>query len=180
MTKNARISLVLGTCMCLVPTLVGLLLWNRLPQTMAIHWGVNMQPNGWASRPVVVFALPLLMAALNAGLLVTNEHGLANVRTPKVAAILYWIIPVLTVSMMALTFAYAFDERINVGRFVLLVVGILFVVIGNYTPKMSYETARTIHHPAPRDEASWRRTARISGIVLVLLGFASLILAFFV
>lgn len=180
MNKLARRSLFLGTCMCLVPTLVGLVLWSRLPDTMAIHWGLDMQPNGWAPKPVVVFALPLLMAAINAFLIVMSERGMTNIQSPKLAAVLYWTGPVICVSMMGLTFAYAFDASINVGRFVLLVLGILFVVMGNYTPKMSYETARNIHHPAPRDEASWRRTARISGLALVLGGFVCLVLAFFV
>lgn len=180
MTKNARVSLALGTGMCLVPTLVGLALWNRLPQTMAIHWGLDMQPNGWAAKPFVVFALPLLMVALNAFCVVVTDRATANATPPKVLAVLHWIVPALCVSVMALTYAYAFDASVNIGRFVLLILGILFVVMGNYTPKMSFETARLIHHPGPKDEVSWRRTSRISGLVLVVCGFASLVLAFVV
>ena len=66
------------------------------------------------------------------------------------------------------------------GRYVLLILGFLFVVVGNYTPKMSYETARTIHHPAPRSEAMWRKQARFAGVVLVVVGLGSLVAAFFV
>lgn len=180
MTKNARITLALSTCLCLVPTVVGLILWNKLPNTMAIHWGIDMQPNGWMPKPLVVFMLPLFLAALDAVVIAMTERGLTNVQTPKVAAILYWVVPAICVSMMGLTYGAALNEGLNVGRYVLLILGFLFVVVGNYTPKMSYETARVIHHPAPRNEAVWRKQARFIGFVLVAVGFGSLVAAFFV
>lgn len=180
MTKNARITLASSVCMCLVPTLVGLMLWSKLPNTMAIHWGIDMQPNGWMAKPFVVFALPLLMAALDAFFIMMIERGLAQAKQPKVAAILYWVLPAICVSVMALTYGAALNEGLNVGRYVLLIMGFLFVVVGNYTPKMSYETARTIHHPAPRSEAMWRKQARFAGVVLVVVGLGSLVAAFFV
>ena len=34
---------------------VGVLLWNDLPDVMATHWGINNEPDGWSSKGVAVF-----------------------------------------------------------------------------------------------------------------------------
>ena len=38
--KNKKL-LILTSLLTLLPIPVGLLLWNRFPETMAIHWGIS-------------------------------------------------------------------------------------------------------------------------------------------
>lgn len=33
-----------------VSDFIGLLLWNQLPDSLATHWGINNEPNGYASK----------------------------------------------------------------------------------------------------------------------------------
>src|SRR5882724_10195607 len=58
------------------------MVWNRLPASLASHFGAAGQPNGWMSRETsVIFSLVLL-----AFLLTTFTWALTRVRQPDVLA----------------------------------------------------------------------------------------------
>ena len=61
MLKQYKNSLIITSLLTLLPIPLGLLLWNRFPETMAIHWGFTGEADGYASPGFAVFALPLLM-----------------------------------------------------------------------------------------------------------------------
>ena len=50
MWKKYKTTLILTTLISLFPTVIGLLLWNRMPDTIATHFGTNNVPNGWSSK----------------------------------------------------------------------------------------------------------------------------------
>ena len=58
MFKKFKKELMISSLITLLPILIGLVLWNKLPNQMATHWGVNNQPDGWARKGVAVFCLP--------------------------------------------------------------------------------------------------------------------------
>ena len=57
--------LVITTIIILLPIIIGLIFWEQLPEEMATHWGTDNQPNGWNSKPMAVFGMPGIMAALH-------------------------------------------------------------------------------------------------------------------
>ena len=57
--KNKKL-LIITSLLTLLPIPVGLLLWNRFPETMAIHWGFSGEADSFASIPTAVFLPPLL------------------------------------------------------------------------------------------------------------------------
>ena len=50
MMKNEKKTLLLTTLICLIPMIVGALVYKRLPESMATHFGLDGTPNGWSSR----------------------------------------------------------------------------------------------------------------------------------
>ena len=50
MWKKYKTTLILTTLISLFPMVIGLLLWNRMPDTIATHFGTNNVPNGWSSK----------------------------------------------------------------------------------------------------------------------------------
>lgn len=54
---------VVTSAVCLLPIYLGISLWNKLPDTMAIHFNVYGVADNFASKGFVVFGLPLLMVA---------------------------------------------------------------------------------------------------------------------
>ena len=61
-----------------------------------------------------------------------------------------------------------------------LILGILFTIIGNYMPKMNYETGKKLFHPTPKTEKSFRKMSRIMGHGFLGIGIILLILIIWV
>ena len=49
MMKKYKKQLILSSIVTLLPILIGLFLWNRLPDTIATHFGSDNVANGWSS-----------------------------------------------------------------------------------------------------------------------------------
>ncbi len=63
--KRDKRTLILTTLVCLLPMLIGALVYDRLPETMVTHWNVSGEPDGFSSRAFAVFGLPALIAGIN-------------------------------------------------------------------------------------------------------------------
>ena len=57
MWKKYKTTLILTTLISLFPMVIGLLLWNRMPDTIATHFGTNNVPNGWSSKTMAVIGI---------------------------------------------------------------------------------------------------------------------------
>ena len=117
---------------CLLPILLGAVLWNRLPGTIAIHFDIYGNPDNYAPKWLVVFGLPFIMAALQwvccfAADMDARKHG-----SVKKAFIMKWIIPCLTVALQIITLGYALEWNIDVRRAVAFIAGAVLIVTGNY------------------------------------------------
>ena len=64
MIKQNKKMIILTSIVTLLPMVIGLLLWNQLPQLMATHFNFNGQPNGYSSKTFTVFVLPLILQVL--------------------------------------------------------------------------------------------------------------------
>lgn len=129
-------SLFITSAMCLLPIFYGLYLWERLPQEMAVHFNINNEPDGFASKGFVVFGLPVLMVILQVFCCIINDinaykHGNRN----KLEKATKWIIPVMTVVLQIITLEYGLGRNIDIRRAVILILTVVFLVIGNYLPK---------------------------------------------
>jgi uncharacterized membrane protein len=61
---STRTTIIVALVMIVAATLVGVALWNRLPDPMASHWDANDQVNGYISRFWGVFLMPLMTTGL--------------------------------------------------------------------------------------------------------------------
>ena len=151
--KNKKL-LVITSLLTLLPIPVGLLLWNRFPETMTIHWGFSGQPDGFASIPVAVFLPSLLMLLTHwfCVLVTSFDKGNQN-RNRKIQTIVLWTIPVVcNISCFGL-YALALGVEFSPVLWTLVPMGLLFVLIGNYMPKtkMNYTIGiKVARPPAPR------------------------------
>ena len=56
--KISKRTLIITSLVTLVPMLVGICLWDQLPDVMATHFGFDNEPNGWTSKAFTVFGIP--------------------------------------------------------------------------------------------------------------------------
>ena len=65
MIKQNKKMIVFTLVLLLLPIVMGLFLWNQLPDSVATHFGLNNQPDGYSSKAFAVFGLPLILLAVH-------------------------------------------------------------------------------------------------------------------
>lgn len=180
MEKKNREVLFFSVLVCLLPMILGIVLYNKLPEQMPIHFTINDIPDNYASKNFVLFGLPIIMAAVQGVMIWAVGNKIKDTDKPKIAKIMEWFIPIITVLLYIITVKFALESNIYVGKSVCLILGILFIIIGNYLPKVSYEVGKTMFHPMPKDEKSFRKTNRIMSYSFICLGLLFLIMIIWV
>ena len=65
MIRQHKKMILFTSILTLLPILIGLLLWNRLPDSVATHFGADNQPDGYSSKIFSVFGPPFLILLLH-------------------------------------------------------------------------------------------------------------------
>lgn len=180
MIRQHKKTLILSSLLTLLPIVVGLLLWNKLPEKMATHWGITGQPDGWSSVPFSVFAIPLIMLAgqwicvLATALDKKNQN-----QSSKVVGVVLWIIPIVSNLCGAMMYALALGAEFSVSAIMVAALGLMFVFIGNYLPKCKMNSTIGIKVSwAYSSEENWTATHRFGGRVWFLGGVVMILTAF--
>ena len=64
MLKANKKTLIIASIITVLPILIGIMLWNRLPDPMATHFGMDNEADGFSSKAFAVFGIPLCLLAL--------------------------------------------------------------------------------------------------------------------
>lgn len=182
MEKKNKRTLILNVLVCLLPIILGIALYNKLPEQMPIHFTINDVPDNYAHKNFALFGIPIIMAIVQAIciLVTTKVNKLKDNQKPKILKIMEWFIPIVSVLVYIIMIEVPLGSTVYVGKSICLILGILFMIIGNYLPKMSYEVGKTIFHPTPRSEKSFRKMSKIMGYSFVGVGISLLILIIWV
>ena len=170
--KHTKLNIILSCIVLLSPMIFGMIVWNKLPESMPIHWGVNGEADRWSSKLFAVFVLPLLILAFHGICIFASRKDFRNKKqSPKMMGLVLWICPLLSVMANSLTYAVALGKEINVLFVVSLTMGALFVLIGNYLPKCQQNRTVGIRIIwTLKNEANWNATHRFAGKVWVIGG----------
>ena len=177
--KKRNVELIVTTLACLLPAVAGLILYDKLPERFPVHFNASGEPDGYAGRLFGVLGMPLILAAVN--LLVhfalRTDPKKQNM-SPALKLVSYWLAPVISIVMNGVILAYAMGAKISITTVVLLFLGILFIVIGNYLPKSKQSYTMGIRLPwTLASEENWNRTHRLAGFLWVIGGAAMILLA---
>ncbi|MCI8999519.1 MAG: DUF1648 domain-containing protein [Clostridia bacterium] len=182
MEKKNRRLFILSVMVCLLPMVLGIVCYDKLPEQMPIHFTINDIPDNYVPKNFALFGLPAIMAVVQAIciLFTTKANKLKNKEEPRIIKIMEWFIPIMTVVFYSIMIRVALGNNVYVGKSVCLILGILLMVIGNYTPKMSYEVGEKMFHPTPKSEQSFRKMTRITGYSFIGIGIVFLIIMLWV
>lgn len=180
MWKENKWKILVTSLIVLIPMAVGAVLWSRLPDTMAVHWGADNFPNGWASKTFAVFGMPAILLALHLfGLAITAADPRRKNIGKKPLGLVFWVVPVVSLFAGSLTYAIALGAKVNVGLVCWLLVGLVLVVLGNIMPKAKQNYSVGIKTPwALHDPENWNHTQRFGGWCMVLAGVVVMATAF--
>lgn len=179
--KRDRKILVITTILCLLPIVFSLTVYDRLPEEVAVHWNMEGEANGYASKEFAVFGLPLFLAFINIIVNISTEADPKRKNTSdKVKLILKFLVPIMSLLLNPITILIALGKEISVGSIVSILVGVLFIVIGNYMPKCKQNYTIGIRIPWTLcDEDNWNRTHHMAGYLYIIGGILFLLTPFF-
>ena len=183
MEKKNRKTLILSVIICLLPMILGMVFYHKLPEQMPIHFTINDEPDNYANKNFALFGIPLIMAIVQAICLIAVNIKLNKLKTnekPKILKIMEWFIPVVSVLFYVIMVEVPLGSTVYVGKSICLILGILLMIIGNYIPKMSYEMSKTTFHPMPKSEKSFRKMSKIMGYSFIVMGIVLLIMIIWV
>ena len=179
MLKDNKKTLIITSILTILPILIGVFFWNRLPDVMATHFGANNEANGFTSKAFAVFGLPLiLLAAEWFGALVTSHDPKKQNISPKMFTFVLWIVPVVSLIGAATIYPYNLGYQIDITFIAELLLGVIFIVVGNYLPKARQNYTIGIKIPwTLANEENWNRTHRLAGYLWVIGGILMVIAA---
>lgn len=178
--KKFDLTMLLTTLICLLPIVLSLFLYDSLPETVAVHFDGEGHPDGYAPRWVAAFALPMGMALLN--LLVhfgLNTDPKRENSSKVVRNLGKWLIPVITVILVPVTLFMALGYDFPLEIFIPALLGIIFIVAGNYLPKSRQNYTVGIKLPWTLDsEENWNKTHRLAGYLWIAGGLLMVVSSF--
>lgn len=192
MKPYVRTGLIWSTLMIII--MCGVTLWTiqALPADgqFPLHWGPDGQPDRWGDRSDAVFLLwlqPGLAAgiALLLAVMAYIDPRHRNIDKSRTAYLTVWIgvMALLTALTIGIALLYvrgsasaaANDETI---RWILVGVGVLMIVMGNFLPKTRRSFSFGIRTPwTLSDDTVWERTHRLGGPLFMLAGAAGIVSA---
>lgn len=177
MIKRNKWMIILTSLVIVLPIIFGLIVWDTLPEQMAIHWSVNGNPDAFAGAAFAVLFLPLFLLSMHwVCILVTAADNKHREQNRKVFFMVLWIMPVMSLYLNGLVYSTAFGLDVNISWVIsiLLAVGLMF--IGNYLPKCKQN--RTVGIKITwtlASEENWNATHRFAGKLWFICGLASLL-----
>ena len=177
MIRQHKKMILLTSIITLFPIFIGLLLWNQLPDSLATHWGINNEPNGYASKTFAVFGLPLIMLLGHAvSVIAMNIDPKVKNISEKVYFVILWIIPLLSLFVCNVLYGYNLGYQLDMGFFSSLLIGVLYIILGNFIPKIkqNYTIGFRVSW-ALNDADNWFNTHRFGGKCMVIGGIVLII-----
>lgn len=178
--KNNLKKLVISSVVILCPIIFGLILWNDLPELIAIHYDFSGNADRFSGKAFAVFGLPLIMLAIHWLCMLITSFDKKNIwQNSKAFGMIFYIMPLTSLFVSAIMYSIILDAEFNFISLSFVFLGALFTFIGNYLPKCKQN--RTIGIKLKwtlASEENWNMTHRFGGKVWVTGGIIITLLTF--
>lgn len=177
MIKKNKGQLIISSIVILLPILVGLLLWDSLPEQMATHWNVKGETDVWSGKAFAILGLPCVLLIMHwLCVFITSRDPKNKDQNSKVFSMVLWILPITSLVVSGVTYAIALGKDIKANLLLHLLLGLLFLVFGNYMPKCKQNSTIGIKVVwTLRSEENWNKTHRFAGKLWVISGLLLLV-----
>ncbi len=177
MKTNFKIDLkkeIFPLSLILLSFVVSIYFYLNFPQSVPIHWGINGEVDGWGSPAVAAFLTPAITVVSYVILLCVPFIDPKKERYTEFEKSYHVIKNALVIFVTILHFlmgAYALGYNIPMGRAILVLVGVLFMVIGNYMGKIKSNWMMGVRTPCTlSSEDVWNKTNLLGGKLFVIGG----------
>lgn len=167
MKKNSWLTLII-IIIALVPLAYLAIIWNSIPQTIAMHYDAHMHPDRMGSKTelwiptsiIAVISIFVFFLLNNIRRIDPKRYGDNQSSTfNKIAAVIVVFIAALNIMIIVSTIKGTFVMQ----RFMFPMLGLLFAVIGNYMNNIKPNYFAGIRLPwTLSDDDNWRQTHHLA------------------
>lgn len=170
---------ILSSMLCLLPLFVSAMVYQKLPEQMAVHWNMAGVANRFVPKAIGAWAIPVLLLGLHLAVVIRAEHGFKEGQAARMTKLLcLWAVPAVSVLTVPASLFLAAGYQLEINRIVLSVIGVLLVVTGNYLPKNMQNSVIGYKLPWTLGDAdNWNKTHRFAGKAWIAAGFLLLVFA---
>ena len=175
--KTNKKTLILTSIVILLPILIGILLWNKLPDAMAVHFNFDNEADGYREKWLAVIIAPFILLAVHLimAMIIAADPRKKNISS-KVYGINIWILPSLSLALAAVIYIYNLGIHFNISLFLGIFLGITYIIIGNYLPKTRQNyTIGCLLPWTYANEENWNKTNRLAGVINIIIGILVII-----
>ncbi|HUJ46366.1 MAG TPA: SdpI family protein [Rhizomicrobium sp.] len=177
---NTRTPLLVSLLLLAVVGCVTAWGWMAIPAgvQIAVHWGINGQPNGWTSKNVGLLLTPILAVGLVGmfWLIPRIEPRRRNLGASRPFYVTGWLGSLaLLVVVQVVTVLYAKGVELNVGNIATVSVAVLLLAMGNFLGKTRANFFAGVRTPwSLSSDFAWEKSNRAAGRLFVITGLATL------
>ena len=179
-TKNNKAIILLTSIVCLLPLILSAVVYNDLPEQIAVQWSAGGNPQNYVPKAAAAFGLPFLFMAINIFSNVRLLNDPKKVGASQTARmIMLWVVPFASLVLMPVSLFFAMGVMIPVTVVIPLILGIVFILYGNYLPKNRRNYVIGYKIPWTFNNAdNWNKAHRLAGYLWIFGGIGLIVQAF--
>ena len=154
--------------------------YTQLPEQIDIHFGVNGKADGYAPKIAFLGLLGFLILIHSFTVFMIRKDPKYQNMPSIMVTITYFTVPLISIVVTLISIIYSLGYDFNTTVIISMIIGILFIFIGNYLPKVKQNYTMGIKTPwTLNDEIVWNKTHRIGGVIFFIAGIYFLITPLF-
>ena len=175
--KSSIISIIASI---LILIIFNILFYDKMPAELPTHWNFQGEADDYSSKfhaMVVIQGFLVLMNAFLCFMLDSDPKN--NKQYNLVMTISKLSMPAIMLLIYIITVMAGFGREVKVSTILPIFIGLLFIAIGNYLPKIKRNYTMGIKLPwTLNSDENWRRTHRLGGICFVIIGLCLILSVF--
>ncbi|GKX28109.1 hypothetical protein SH1V18_05890 [Vallitalea longa] len=167
--KKNRLALIL----CIISFVGTIIAYFYLPDVIPIHWGIDgkVDNTGPKYMSIILSLIPLAIYLLMNTLPRIDPKRENYRKHSRAYNIFSFYIVLFLIIINWLTILFALGVKIDIGLLIPILVGILFIIIGNYMPQFRHNYFIGIRTPwTLADDNIWKKTHFYGGYVFIIIG----------
>lgn len=172
---------IITSILALLPMVLGILMMDKLPELIPTHWNLKGEIDGYTKKEYFIFGFPLFMSAMNLYLhFMLNSDPKNKNRNFILIKFSKIILPTMSVFMISTSILVSLGYNINIQKILMIFIGLLLLIMGNYFPKSKQSYTVGIKLPwTLNSEENWKKTHRLAGFLYAISGVISILAALF-
>ena len=158
----------------LLPLIYAAYIWNQLPEKVPVHWNLSGEIDRYGSKMelLLIILLPLIIYIVFLVIPKIDPKNKLNKMGNK-----YQVIKAIMVTFLAVLAIFiiysAKNHAVTNPNYIMLMIGILFIILGNYFKTIKANYFIGIRTPwTLENETVWKETHKLGGKMWFVGGFA--------